>query len=316
MNTFLTMARQICLLFILLFYYSLPFRAQKVKTTVEQGEATYYVENDETINQGKQKAEQMAKQNAINKAFPGEINAVNTMMNESENSVNGIINSSSSFHSTSFMRLSGEWIGNKQDPRFELFIDQNLQQLVISCSVKGTIRKVEGNQPSIQWKILKNNPESNEDAVTFYDGDYIYLSFRAPCDGYIAVLLLNGQQEVECWIPNADEPNGIYSVKANQEYIFFSDNHPANEDMMKLPPRQLTPDNGEVEHCSIHLFFSKKQFQQPLSNKPKQHVVYDGSEYELPPVLPASDFNLWMAKQLANDGEMVHEYSNIVITKK
>ena len=203
-------------------------------------------------------------------------------------------------------------------PQYKLFLDEQNEQLVVTCSVKGEVREIpSGNRPTIKWMLLRNNPDDRRtEAKEFNEGDNLYLTFQAPCDGYLAVCMGNGMKMVECLIPTTEEPNGIYRIKANKEYIFFSEKHYNRDDMIAPEPISMYCDTPPYEDCTMYVLFSETKFTQAMSNKPKQRVkLDDGSEYERSPQLPVDDFLDWLNRTLTHDPNMVQEKCYLRIKK-
>ena len=310
------MIKRLCLqaFLFLPFIYTPLTRAQEVKTV--EAEAVYSYSSDETYNQAKKKAYEMAVIEAVNKAFPGTIAIETIVIDENETKKNGKINSTSKFRTVTSFEKKGVYLGDVKEPEYGIpQYDPESGHWSFTCKVKGKVRdreKVNKAHPSFFWKLLRNGTDDTAEDSNFYDYDRLYMKFAAPCDGYLAVYLINGKDSVECLIPHEKEPEGIYKVKGGKQYTFFSPKH-RNDDGMISPNALMLYPYGEVEYCTVYVLFSPNKFRQVLAQGEETKDI-EGKKYDMVPMTSINSFQKWMMNLLVNDNEMQREYKHITIT--
>ncbi len=298
------------ILFLFTFALSTWTYGQTVKTV--ELEHKYYYTSDVTLNQAKRAAYEAAKRAAIQKAFSGVLDSEINVMEQSEANRDGT-KTASNFHSITFSELRGEWLADVKEPWYGRpeYDDAN-DVWTIVCRVKGKVREIDSHRISLDWHLMRNSTEDHADAREFYENDRLYMSFTAPCDGFLAVYLIDGKEKAECLIPHDLESTGIYRIKGGKEYVFFSRDHD-NQDGMRAPEAIRLIPYGDVEFCTIHVLFSPNAFKQaPMKGRDKRTV--DGYTYDLHPELSAEAFYQWLGKLLTHDKDMVHEHRNITIS--
>lgn len=306
-DRFAIMSRPLFLLVAIV--YSFSIFAQKVK--VEKVTIKHEYSSDVPFNQAKRDAYEAAKRAAIQKAFGGKIEGRTQILDEHE--ANGQHSeSSSNMHSISLTALKGEWIEDMKPAKYGApYYDENNDMWYMTCEVEGKIREITSTSIAVDWKLTRNQPDDTKNAELFYTNDRIFMRFTAPCDGYLAVYCINGQEQAECWIPNGQQKEGIYEIKGGKEYVFFSREHDNHDDMVPPAAMRLAP-FGEVEFCTVHLLFSPNRFRQAPAKGDRNRKI-NGKVYDLHPELTASDFYDWMSAQTLKDKDMVHDIKSFTI---
>lgn len=279
---------------------SLPTFAQKVKTIV--GEYTYVAPDNVSPTDAKSYALNQAKLSAIADEFGTIIAQTNLINVENSNE-----HSSTRFSSFGSSDVKGEWIETIGEPEYKVSYEQN--QLVVFCRVKGKARELVGSKADIQAKVLRNGTEDRFESDQFKSGDELYLSFKTPVNGYLAVYLVDDNQLVQCLLPYSSQQNGIYQVKANQRYTLFSEKDAPQDPVDEYV---LTAER-DLEHNQLYIIFSPNQFIKAVdtaSSKTSDAANIGG----FPREVSFDDFHKWLGKCQRNDKDM--SLQKILITIK
>lgn len=290
-------------------FTSLAF-AQKVKTA--EAEVSYTYSSDITLRAAKSQAYEQAKAEAILSAFPGTIEATNNSYQVT--SADG--HSSNRFHSTGISELRGIWIADTQKPVYSGPVcDDDGELCTIRCKVEGKVQEIKWNKPEFEWSLMRNHVEESAKASEFKEQDQLFMTFMPPCDGYVAVYIVNDEDYAQCLVPNDEDGKGIYPVKRGKEYVFFSSNHNNNDNMTPTEELVLYA-NGHEEINSFYVFFSPNLFRlAPITRGRRKVILSDGQQYDLPADVSWEAFQKWQQKLLTQDQEIQREYKNIIIRK-
>ena len=152
--------------------------------------------------------------------------------------------------------------------------------LAVRQAVKGKARELISAQVNFIAEPLRNHPERADMATEFKDGNDLYLYFRSPIDGYVAVYLLPGDGEAFCLLPYQRAQSGVQQVKANCDYVFFSVEKAPQADKALVDEYVLTASRA-VEHNVLYVLFSKQPFYKASD---------ESLEHSLPRSLSEADF--------------------------
>ena len=285
-------------LIILLFVVcNLNCLAQKEKRV----EATYIYRASDivTMEHAKRTALERAQLEAIADAFGTNISQHNSTRLANENG-----NSSVDFFSISSSDVNGEWIETIGEPHYDISYQQGM--LVVTCSVKGVIREITTAAIDIKAKVLRNGTEDKFECSEFCDGDDMYLSFQSPVDGYLAVYLIDNEGNAFCLLPYRNQTDGIYKVKANQRYVFFSLSSVSAEQRNSVDEYVMTADKSN-EINQVVVAFSPNKFVKAND--------YDMSE-SLPRETSREEFHKWLSKIRRRDARFQLIEKILTIKKK
>jgi len=271
--------------------------AQKVKTV--EGEYTYYAPENVTLEEAKRIALDRAKIQALADAFGTIVSQSNATRVENSNG-----ESTTDFLSIGGSEVKGEWIETIGEPKYEIFYEQNM--LVVKVFVKGKARKIVSAAIDIKVKILRNGTDDKFESDEFRSGDDLYISFQSPVSGYVAVYLIDADNNAFCLLPYRNQENGQFPIKANQRYVFFS---------IKDAPTELRPYVDEYtmtcsrtsETNQIYIIFSPNPFVKASDTS---------SNDLLPRELSFADFHKWIAKCRNKDDNMQMIKNQITINRK
>ena len=158
---------------------------------------------------------------------------------------------------------------------------------------------------NFQTKILRNGIDDKSESNQFYNGDDLYLSFRSPVNGYLAVYLVDAENQAYCLLPYRNQASGIYPIKAHQRYLFFNAKEAPLSERSYVDEYIMTC-NRSKEQNQIYIIFSPNQYAKATDNS-----ISD----QLPRELSFDNFQGWLAKCRKNDVDMSVTMIPIMIKK-
>ena len=264
----------------------LGLSAQRIKKVC--GEYTYYAEGHESPLEAKAKALEKAKLKALEKEFGSVISQSTTI---SETADDG--EEHSFFSQLSEAEVKGEWIEDIGDPEYNISLNAD-GEIVVTCRICGHAREFSNKAAEFEAKVLRNHPELKDAEVHFKSGEYIYMYFSAPCDGYVAIYLIDEAQTASCLLPYLGDMDGQQKVKGGKEYFFFSEAKAEKEHEI-VEYYNLFCANNVIERNKIYVIFSKNPFTKAVDHRVKE---------KLPRQLSYTDFQHWLGRLRAHDPEM------------
>lgn len=271
---------------------------------IEQVSITYeYYSNDpnESPEQAEQTAIEKAKQKALEEKFGMDVSSINSTF-ISHNSEREQTKASTNVFSIGGISARGEWLETLKEQIIEKRFENGFWY--VKVHIEGKVRNK--TEASIEIKaILVNNAHDRHPREIFYDGDDIFLRFSAPVDGSLCVYLIDEDKEAYCLLPYANNSVGHQSIRANEEYLFFSKQTDRNADEYTLNTLHSSESNA------IYIVFSPNFFTKAL-DIPGGHNFRDE---QLPRNLPYADFLKWLSKNQIKDNQMVVKTEVIIIRK-
>lgn len=207
--------------------------------------------------------------------------------------------------------VRGEWIETLGDTVFT--ITPTGGDLIYNVKLKGRIRELTGNRIELDTRLLFNGCDKDRDGLrnfTYHAGDYMYLYFRSPVDGYLAVYL--GDDDVEhtmqCLLPYRGQHEGAYRIEADRDYVFFSRDY-AEDDMRSMVSRLKMNSHTRRDVNQLYVIFSPNPFAKAPdadSTRPGSRAVdMKGNALELLPLqLGFGAFQKWLARNRRKDPDM------------
>ena len=274
--------------FILAILTLIPVSATAQKDVEVHGTSVYEVgENDNiTLREAKRKCLELAKAEAIKAEF-GELITSDVIDTNAE--TNGETTTSFFWENTIAM-AKGDWLGDTQEPQLD--IEYKDGKLVFTAEVWGRAREIMQSKADLKWKILREENGEKEETNRFRDKDKIYISFRSPADGYVAVYLIQADDDTSCLLPYKNDSDGRFQIKRGKEYVFFDrESDPANYPY----PYKLTTKHA-MEDNQLVIIYSPNPFTKcnDVSNDPKR-----------PNTLNTHDFQKWLLKCQRSDSDMI-----------
>ena len=282
---------------VLLLIICLPAIVLAQKTSAIHGKYTYEVgDNDNiTLREAKQKCIELAKAEAIKAEF-GEL--VTSDVIDSNVETNGEA-TSSFFWENTVARAKGNWLGDTRTPEIQIeYVDG---KLVFTAEVWGTAREIVQAQIDLEWKIMRDGNNGKEEATQLNSGERFYVSFRSPADGYIAVYLIENDDNTSCLLPYRKNTTGRHQIKSGRDYTFFDKETDPNATAYNLTTQTQSEDNQLV------IIYSPNPFTKcnDVSKNTKR-----------PNALTTHDFQKWLLKCQRADKDMVVNKKWIRINKR
>ena len=275
--------------------FAMPLCA-KVKTV--EADYLYQIPDNVTNEQAKATALERAKIQCIADEFGTLITQSNTT-NVSIN--NGEV--SSNFMSLGGSELKGEWIETIGEPSFEFITDGG--SVAIKVHVKGRIRELTKQRIPYKVSIFRNGIESANESIDFMKGDALYMSFQAAAKGFLAIYLLDANNNAFCLLPYQGQTNGFFDVKSNQKYILFNKSY-AHDIKSELVDELLLDTDLNREQNRILTIFSPNKFYKAVDSK---------SQEDLPRDLSSEDFEEWLTGVIKKDPDLSISETLITISK-
>lgn len=273
--------------------------AQKEKTV--DGTATITVADNMTIPQAEQECLRQARNNAIKDAFGETVTSSTNMMDAT---VNG--KTVSNFIEETSLVAKGNWIRDTKKPEISRSITDD-GKVIVTAKVWGKAREIVRAPIQITWKVLKTpqQQEGRVESTDFTNRDRIYIKFRSPVDGYVAIYLLNtANDNVDCLLPYKSDAKGQHKVKGGLEYTFFdkaNDSHAVGYNLTTNMPYEVD---------QLFVVFSPNAFTKSIDNN---------SGSTRPTTLTKKDFQKWISGLTDYDKDMVvdgHTFVTITNPKK
>ena len=285
-------------LFVLINPLSLNAQAQTPREEIVSAEYIYVVRDNDniTLGEAKRKCIALAQAEAMRNVF-GEI-ITSDIIDRRENKDGESTNSY--YWENTVARAKGIWLGDMEGyPKFNMVYTDG--QLVCTAEVKGWAKEILQSIIDLKWSIMKEGVKDRVEAETFDSGDRFYLNFRSPADGYVAVYMLEGNDETSCLLPYLKDPDGRFPVKGGRDYVFFDKNTDPSALHYKFTTKRPHEDNQLV------IIYSPNPF-----TKCNDKVT----EKNRPRSLKTSEFQKWLLGCQRMDGEMVVNKKWIKIENK
>ncbi len=270
--------------------------AQKVKTV--RAEYTYYAPENVSLEEAKHTAMQRAQVMALGEEFGTVVSQHNSTVTENSGTKSNI-----DFTSLSTSDVKGEWIETTDGPHYEISYQKDM--LVVRCTLQGKVRELVSADMSFVSKVLRNGFADTNESDSFRNGDSMYLSFTTPVKGYLAVYLVDNAQNAYCLLPYRSEESGMVAVKANHNYVLFSEKTAAPYFNPKDVDEYVLTSDGGVETNYLYVIFSPNAFTKAA----------DQEAEGLPRELKFEQFQRWLAKNRTHDKKMQVDIKTLTVKK-
>lgn len=286
-----------CIFILLMLLNLLSVSAQKIKKV--HCEYTYHVPDNVSLEEGKRTALERAKIQALADAFGTLVTQNNSTIVKNENGQSTI-----DFLSIGGSDVKGEWIQTVGEPIFDIFYEGNM--LTIKVSVDGKAREIKNASIDFEAKLLRNGTDEKFESDEFKNGDDLYLYFKSPVNGYLAVYLLDeNTQQVFCLLPYKSSGEPAYKIIHDKPYVFFSCQK-AEETPNEVDEYTMTCEHS-VEQNTIYIVFSPNMFAK---------VFAEDESVGLPRQLPLKEFRKWLGRCKAKDINLKGTIKQITIKRQ
>lgn len=276
------------------------FTGAAQRTIIASGDYTYYVPKHIALEQAERIALERAQLQILADEFGTIIESVSTTQIANSNGQSNV--STSTIGSS---EVKGEWLETIGDPIYTTSYEGGM--LVLHVKIKGRVREILTAPIDFKVKVLCNGIEDKFERSSFFDGDDMYLSFASPINGYLTVYLFNGNDNVYCLLPYQRQTEGMIAIKANQRYIFFSQDQTPDTIEKQLVDEYILTADSESEFNRIYIIFSPHRFYKAADKQ--------GSTSESPRFLSFQEFQKWLAKVRRSDNSMQLVVKDIIINK-
>ena len=285
-------------IFALLFITVLtPCRGQEIKSV--EGEYTYYAPSNISLDEAKKIALERAQLEAIAEVFGTVISQENITTIKNNESM-----SKTDFASFSSSDVKGEWLKTTKKPEFDIsFSDSGI---IVKVKVKGEAREIISANYEVSAKILRRIPNLDNESSDFIDGDNLYIQFQSPVDGFLAVYLIDEDNNAFCILPYRNQRDGVFKVQANKPYMLFSRTL-ADPDVRYVVDEYEMACSRSCEINQICIIFSPNLFYKP-------NDIDNGNL--VPRELRESDFQKWVAKIRRKDNLLIYQNKKITVKNK
>lgn len=207
--------------------------------------------------------------------------------------------------------VKGEWLEDLKEPEI---LREELANgvLLIEARVSGRARAISNEAVDFETLVLRNGTEKRYADTRFTDGDDMYLYFRAPADGYVAVYLVDESQTAFCLLPYGGDNDGQQPIVHNKEYVFFSPKHIYDVPKSIIDEMEMTCGDEVFEQNQIYVIYSPNPFTKASDEQGK--ALQNG--LTLPRELCFKNFASWMSKLCAKDQKMNRKVIRINVSKK
>lgn len=282
---------------LILFFCVAALSAAAQKIISVSGEFTYYAPSSMTLDAAKQEAILQTRLHVLAAKFGTLINSTTTLIIENTDGADA--SSRSDVRTLATHEVKGEWLEDTRQPEQTLSFDPSLPNTtIIHTRVWGKAREVNTAQVGIDVHVL-NAPYKEATAEVFQNKQMFYVYFQSPVAGYIAVYLLDVDEEkAYCLLPGANDSRGNFPVESNREYILFDTN-----------PRYMFTTERSVSYNHIVVVFSPNEFFKANDRQSEDE------HYILPRETTLKQFQQWLARCKSHDNQLVEKITAVKIVK-
>ena len=287
------MRQRVLITALTIFYASITVFGQKPK--IVSGTYIYMVPETQSYSQAKETAIQKAKIQILADTF-GTVMDVST--------TTSITSSDAQLHTLSLSQVKGEWLETIGDPEITKYFDGD--KLSIKVEIKGKVREIISASSDYTSKVLCGVPDIRFENDSFISGDDLFLYFQSSGDGYLAVYLYDGVDDVYCLLPYRRQSSGIYQVKGGTPYIFFSSDFANDEIPYDWIDEYTLTASSDLEMNRVYVVFSPNRFTKATDNT---------TSSDLPRELSFVSFQKWLSRIRMEDRELSVKSVDISIKK-
>lgn len=271
--------RRIAVVGLVLLSFAIPSTAQKVKSV--SGTYVYVVPETQSYAQAKETAIERAKIQILADTYGTVIDM------SAATSVSG---DGPQTHALAHSQVKGEWLETIGEPIVTRLFDGD--QMAVKVEIRGKVREIISASTEFTAKILCGTPDLRFEGNTFKSGDDIYLYFQSPGDGYLAVYLYDGADDVYCLLPYQRQGSGIFKVKGGIPYIFFSSDFSDGQTPYDWVDEYTLTASSVVEMNRIYVIYSPNPFTKAMDSI---------SQAGIPRELTFGDFQKWLSRIRTED---------------
>lgn len=278
--------------------------AQQIETV--NASATYLAPPTMSPKEARYQTILRAQESAIAKTFGTIVSEENLFFTREKNQ-----QSFSDFFNIHDGDIRGIWLETIGDTIWSNPILKNDGSCLYEVRLKGKIMELKNAPIAIEIKLLYNGTDHLRNEIrnfSFNDGDDMYLYFKSPVDGYLAVYVVDFDDNMttQRLIPYPNQPGGVFNVTSDTEYILFSESlaEPGIKHLVRSC-RMRSRTNHDFNQ--FYIIFSPNSFVKALDKNINE---------DLPNVVNFRDFQHWLSKNRRKDLQMCVEKIFVDIVKK
>lgn len=254
-----------------------------------------------------------ARQEAINRAQIDAIrNAYGSSVSQTSLSITGTGEDGGrdSYYAIGECDVRGEWIETIGDTIWNIVPRE--RETLYEVTLKGRIREIPGGRADLDVRLLFNGTDKDRDQIrnsTYRVGDYMYIYFMSPIDGYLAVYLGDDDDALtmQCLVPYEGMTDGVFPVKGGQEYVLFSKD--TAEDSLRPLTRRIKMNARNASDINqVYVIFSPNKFVKAPDTANMANTVTDpktGKEISLlPRQADFTTFQKWLSRNRKRDRDL------------
>jgi len=304
----------------------LPFLAiaQKPEIRTVEGESQVEFPDTKSRAEVEKEALQKAEIDALERAFGTMVIRGNSTYMKNLNTGQET-KTSTSFNSIANTLVKGE-VTQVLDTKYEevagvVTIDGRKKTVKeLKCTATFKVKELGEDAPDFEASPLQcPNPQCS--TTTFKNEGSIYLYFKSPYDGYLAVYLDNGTTS-QCLFPYPVMPdtyaNGV-PMKGGKEYILFKDKLEKYFGESSRANEYELSTEGDQELDRLFIIFSRSPIAKPDLKSGLDDNLLTPSEkarrYSVPKSLLSEDFQKWMIKNRTHRNDLKVMTIDITIQK-
>lgn len=275
------------------------------QTQKVSGSFVYYGDPSMSLKDARAAAIENARVQAVASVF-GTVLTQNTFQQASEH--NGQFEDS--FLQLSESEVKGQWVEDTKEPKI---VREELTEggLVIEVEVEGKAKAISNESVEFETLTLRNGTEKRFADTNFKEGDDLFLYFKAPADGYVAVYLVDESRNAFCLLPYGSDGDGQQPVEHGKEYVFFSPKHQYDIPRSEIDEMAMTCADERMERNQLYVVYSPNAFTKAI-DQPGAKLTDD---LRLPRQLPFKDFSKWLVRSSNRDKKMNRKVIFLQISK-
>jgi hypothetical protein len=314
-----------CYLFIFISFLGLT-QNKETKIVSTSGEAQVEWNKDhESMAQAKERAQNLATVNALEKAFGVVIVQGNSTY--IKNKVTGQqVETNTQFNMIGNSIVRGEVI-EIEDIKFKEIkytkkIDRKKVQFMdIKCNITVKAKEITDTRLELEVKTLACTNIKCASTV-FKNGDDFFMYFKSPVNGYLTIYLDDTKNTARIlpYMEMPEETENNFKIQADKEYILFSNKEEFNyftDKYFEEDTYQLTCET-EKDLNRIIVIFSQKTLNKPNLKKDldeSKYTEYLQKGYQMPMQTTSEEFQKWLVKNRSIRDDVQVEMIDVTIEK-
>lgn len=262
------------------------------------GEGTYYLERKDNLSDARSMAVEIARSNAIDSAFGTAFSS--TAQYQAYETTDGGF--SDSFYSLMRSVQTGIWVRDLEEPEVTSFMDEDAS-FGFKAKVRGLVRPLMSMPVETIGRVFVGKGKDADhgyETSTLRRGDEFYFGFKAASDGFLAVYVVDEDENVCKAAPIGRNSTPLRKISAEKETIL-------RDEYLKNIAEISRPESREVYNRVVYVF-SPSKFTLPLSEDADPATG-------MPPVMDLAKFHTWLQDMAVADPRFTVSWQTISIRR-